>query len=679
MDTHDPMIEVFIFENEQLLENLENVLLQGEKVHYLDDEQINEVFRIMHTIKGSSSMMSFDGLAKLSHAVEDMFSQIREKKARSNDWDEIFDIVLNAVDLIKADIAKIQSGAEPDGQADQLIEKIHSYIKNINGRTNLPEDEDGVKEQAEDETDDFGDFADIPFYKAKVTFEPECQMENMRAFGLANDLKKYCLRCAHIPEDLMAEDASGFIVKNGFVLYLQSAENPDSLKKVIDETLFLKSGSLINIDAENEEIPLKIRPKKTVPDESSPAQSAAPKEIRQIAAENISKQNFISVNVNKLDKLMDLVGEIVTTESMVTKNPEIVNLNIESFERSAQQLHKLINEMQDIVMSTRMVPISTTFHKMQRIVRDMSKKVDKDVNLAIIGEETEVDKNIIDNLSDPLMHLIRNAVDHGIEPAHERIAKGKPPSGNLTLEARNSGGDVMIMVTDDGRGLNRTSLIEKAIEKGLTAKTDAEISDKEAYNLIFLPGFSTKENVTEFSGRGVGMDVVRRNIEKVSGNISVESGLNEGTSIQIKIPLTLAIIEGMKLQVGDLIFIVPMLTIQESFKPNMKDVFLDPDGNEMIMIRGECYPIIRLHKIFAITPRFENLADGILIMINTDNDTYCIFVDQLIGEQQAVVKPLPAYIQRHNNKMHGIGGCAILGDGSISLIIDINNLVPGEA
>jgi two-component system chemotaxis sensor kinase CheA len=252
------------------------------------------------------------------------------------------------------------------------------------------------------------DDPDAPIYKIRVTFENDCKMENVRAFGVVNSLKPYCLKIVHYPENLMSNDASEQIIKNGFVLYIKSNENPDNLKEIINSVMFMKTFSLILLAEDNDDIPEAMTPKK---DESA-EKSGGP--VKQ-ATELITKQNFISVNINKLNKLMDLVGEIVTTESMVTKNPEILNLKLESFDRSAQQLRKLINELQDIVMSVRMVPVSSTFHKMQRIVRDMSKKVNKEVDLQIIGEETEIDKNIIDTLSDPLMHLIRNAVDHGIE------------------------------------------------------------------------------------------------------------------------------------------------------------------------------------------------------------------------------------------------------------------------
>ena len=664
----DPMLDVFIFETQQLLESLEETLLQSEKQKDLTAEHINEIFRIMHTIKGSAAMMSYDNLAKLAHALEDMFDKIREGKTRTDAdaIDGVIELVLAASDNFKSEINKLSAGIKSDGNFSSLSNKIHNYLEVIMGAS--PHE---AKAATTGLVGDDADFTDdgTPLYKIKIVFEPGCQMENLRAFGVVNSVTPHCHRIVHMPADLNDSAASDEIVHNGFILYIQSSENPDVLKRLVDDVMFLKNSSLIPLTPDSEELPASMRALPHVEEDKVVVEK--PATMTEVAA----KQNFISVNVNKLDKLMNLMGEIVTTESMVTKNPEVANMHIDSFERSSQELRKLINELQDIVMSIRMLPVSNSFQKMHRIVRDVSKKVGKEVELVLIGEETEVDKNIIDTLSDPLMHLIRNAVDHGIETPDVRIKKGKPPAGKLTLEARNAGGDVVIIVTDDGQGLDRNALIKKAIEKGLTSKPEHEITDKEAYHMIFLPGFSTNAEVTEFSGRGVGMDVVKRNIDKVGGNISLESVPDQGMTIQIRIPLTLAIIDGMKLRVGNLVFIVPMLSIQESFKPNDGDVFLDPDGSEMIMIRGECYPVMRLYRIFDIAPDFETLDDGILIMISTDTTTFCLFVDELIGEQQAVIKPLPEYIQKHNVGMHGIGGCAVLGDGSISLIIDINSLV----
>jgi len=679
----DPMLDVFIFETQQLLEALEETLLQSEKAKSLTKEHIDEIFRVMHTIKGSAAMMSFDNLAKLSHALEDMFDKIREGKTRTDAdaVEGITELVLAASDKFKGEIEKLLSGGESDGDFSDLSETILKYTATIMGAApadsggSAPVDIGGGGDiSSGGGGEDSSDFVDdgTPLYKIKVIFESGCQMENLRAFTVTNTLEEHCQKMAHIPEDLEDSGASEVIIANGLTIFIQSGESPEEIQKTVDGVMYVESSSLLTLPSDSEELPPSMRAK---PPEEETTDKPVDDSKPAATSDAVVKQNFISVNVNKLDKLMNLMGEIVTTESMVTKNPEVASLHIDSFERSSQELRKLINELQDIVMSIRMLPVSNSFQKMHRIVRDVSKKVGKEVELILIGEETEVDKNIIDTLSDPLMHLIRNAVDHGIEKPDVRLKAGKPAMGKLTLEARSAGGDVIILISDDGRGLDRNAILRKAADKGLLSKPEHEYSDKEAYGMIFAPGFSTNEQVTEFSGRGVGMDVVRRNIDKVGGNISLESTPGEGMTIQIRIPLTLAIIDGMKLRVGSLVFIVPMLSIQESFKPNDGDVFLDPDGSEMLMIRGECYPVLRLYRIFNIESDFENLDDGILVMITTDTATFCLFVDELIGEQQAVIKPLPEYIQKHNIGMHGIGGCAVLGDGSISLIIDINSLV----
>jgi len=390
-------------------------------------------------------------------------------------------------------------------------------------------------------------------------------------------------------------------------------------------------------------------------------------------AENASrnlKKNIISVNVSKLDKLMDLVGEIVIIESMVTKNPDLEGLELDNFNKAARQMRKLNDELKDIVMSIRMIPIALVFHKMQRIIRDMGRQLGKEVELVILGEETEVDKNVIDHLSDPLMHLIRNAMDHGIEDVEERKLSGKPERGTITLKASSTGGNATISITDDGRGLNKERILERAREKGLVNKLESDLSDREIFSFILMPGFSTKDQVTEFSGRGVGMDIVKTNIEKVGGNISVESTPGVGTTIIIKIPLTLAIVDGMGIAAGNLIYTLPAISIRESFRPSEKDLIIDPDGNEMLMIRGKCYPVVRLHKIFKIKTEVTELSEGIIIVVENDAKTICLFADRLLGEQQVVVKPLPHFLSQYRVKQCGVGGCTVLGDGSISLILD---------
>jgi two-component system chemotaxis sensor kinase CheA len=376
--------------------------------------------------------------------------------------------------------------------------------------------------------------------------------------------------------------------------------------------------------------------------------------------------------LNKLDQLLDLVGELVISEAMVTNNPDLADIQgLDNFSKAARQHRKVINELQDIVMSIRMVPLAGTFQKMNRIVRDMSKILGKQIDLQIHGEETEVDKNIIEHLSDPIMHLIRNAIDHGIEPAEERIAQDKPAAGKIQLEAKSEGGDVWITIRDDGGGLDREKILTKALEHGHISKMEAELSDQEIYEFILLPGFSTNTEVTEFSGRGVGMDVVAQNIEEIGGSVYIDSKLNIGTVISLKIPLTLAIIDGMGIRVGSSIYTVPITSIRESFKAKEGEVFTDPDGMEMIMVRGECLSILRLHKIYKIETTVTEIHNGIVMIVETDNRSVCLFADELIGEQQVVVKALPKYIK----KIKGIGGCTLLGDGRSSLILDIAGLI----
>lgn len=382
------------------------------------------------------------------------------------------------------------------------------------------------------------------------------------------------------------------------------------------------------------------------------------------------------MDVTKLDKLMDLVGEMVIAEAMVIQNPDLDGLELDNFQKAAQRLDKITKEIQDMVMSIRMVSLTATFQKMNRIVRDMCKKLEKEATLVIIGEETEVDKNIIEHISDPLMHLVRNALDHGIESAQERQAAGKDKCGTITLEAKSAGSDVLIVVRDDGRGLSRDKILMKAQEKGLIHKPESEMNDREVFNLILHPGFSTKDSVTEYSGRGVGMDVVAKNIEAIGGSVLVDSTPNAGTTITLKIPLTLAIVEGMNIKVGKSLFTLPTIAIRESFRPSPGGAFTDPEGNEMIMVRGECYPILRLHKYYRIPTDITEFTDGIIIMVEHDDKKLCIFADELLGQQQIVVKTLPKYI-RNFKKINGLAGCTLLGDGNISLILDIGGLING--
>jgi two-component system chemotaxis sensor kinase CheA len=353
---------------------------------------------------------------------------------------------------------------------------------------------------------------------------------------------------------------------------------------------------------------------------------------------------------------------------MVSQNPDLNGLQLDNFNKAARQLQKIINELQDVSMSVRMVPLSLTFQKMHRIVRDMCRRLGKEVKLEIIGEETEVDKNIIEHITNPLMHLIRNAVDHGIEMPDERVKNEKPRSGTVTLEAKNESGDVWIIIKDDGFGLNKEKIYNKARMNGVTQKSIEELSDREINSFILAPGFSTNEAVTEYSGRGVGMDVVVKGIEAVGGSVILDSDEGSGTVISIKIPLTLAIMDGLIVNVGETSFVIPITSIRESFKADENFNIADVNNEVIIMIRGEPNPIVKLKDRFnLVSSTSENYYDGVMILVENEIKSMCLYVDAILGQRQVVVKPLPEYIK----EVKGMSGCTLLGDGTISLILDV--------
>ena len=688
---NEPMLELFIFESMQLLEQMELLIISNEKSTSYASEAINEIFRIMHTIKGSSAMMLFNNISTLAHSMEDLFFVLREDKPQNADYSELSDLVLEGLDFIKVEIVKIRNGDEADGNASELIKSLrvfHATIKgqdfnakdqNLTDEAVSPENHTSEKQQyyiskVRTETTSLRNT-----FQATLRFEQDCGMENLRAFGVVNDLRDFVEEHYHIPEDLDHEDSARVISEQGFTLFLKTGRSLEEIHKVLTQTISLKDLQLTQV--ENSELFNDLHKERKILLEDSflevPSWGQAPVTKEQEEKEIYSsstQQSIISVSVAKLDQLMDLVGEMVIAEAMVTQNPDLKGLELNNFEKAARQLKKITSELQDTVMSVRMVPLAGTFQKMNRTLRDMCKKLNKEVQLQLIGQETEVDKNIIEHISDPLMHLIRNSIDHGIEMPTERETKGKPRLGTITLEAKNAGGDVLIIIRDDGEGFNKERILAKAREKGLIQVPEDEIKDSEIYNLVFLPGFSTNENVTEFSGRGVGMDVVLKNIEAVGGAIAAESEPGKGTTITLKIPLTLAIIDGMNIKVGDSRYTIPTTAIKESFRPKMSDVIVDPDNNEMMMVRGMCFPILRLHEMYHVKTFVTNFTDGIVIMVEQDDKTLCLFADELIGQQQVVVKSLPAYI-KNTKKVMGLAGCTLLGDGSISLILDIAGLI----
>ncbi len=698
----DNMLDMYLFETNTLLEQLDGILLNAEKSKLFTVDDVNEIFRIMHTIKGSSAMMEFSTLMRTAHKIEDLFFIIRDEGVDAFDetcseaeHHELFDLVFNAIDFMRSEIEKVENAEPLTDNIDSNIEKINDFINKINALFHPSEENANSEDTQTAETADFEHSAlpDASPYFIHIFFDEGCGMENLRAFMLVTALHDACPEFTFYPSDIETNaDSVHEIIDNGFFIGLENKDLVDKAIGIIKgqnniqtyETI--KNPASENTQATNKEPvqavvsepkakPEETTPKKEEPKKAPATHKQAPKKQETTTHNMQNKQSLISVNLSKLDNLMAIVGEIVITESMVTSCPELSGLKLDSFTKSARQLRKLTDELQDIVMSIRMVPISGIFQKMNRIVRDMGQKLNKDTELVIIGEDTEVDKAIVDCIGDPIMHIVRNSMDHGIEEdVADRIALGKSPKAKITLSAEHTGSEVIISIVDDGKGINPASVLSKAQRNGLLTKPESEYSKKEILNLLMLPGFSTNEEVTEYSGRGVGMDVVKKNVEKVGGVVSITSEVGEGTCTTLKIPLTMAIVDGMEIAVGNSIFTIPINNIRQSFKISSDEIIRNVNNSEVIKRMDEFYPVIRLHELYNLETSITNIEDGILIWVESGDKSYCLFVDELLGEQQVVVKPLPAYLNSFNIKNSGVAGCTILGDGNISIILDVLNL-----
>ena len=688
----DNMLDMYLFETNTLLEQLDGILLNAEKEKLFTVDDVNEIFRIMHTIKGSSAMMEFSSLMKIAHKIEDLFFLIRENGVDTFDTvcseaehHELFDLVFNSIDFMRSEIERVENAEPLTDNIDSYLEKINAFIDKITVHFNPDAAPAASQETTTAEAAaPSQDLPDDSAFFLHVFFDEGCGMENLRAFMLVNALQDACEDFTYYPKEVESNpDTAHEIIDKGFYIGFQNKEAAETAINILKNQSNIQTYEMIEnpkakapqTKVEEPVVPehTEVAAKPVQKAESAPVHTSKKSDSSTHSMQ--SKQSLISVNLSKLDSLMAIVGEIVITESMVTSCPELVGVKLDSFTKSARQLRKLTDELQDIVMSIRMVPISGVFQKMNRIVRDMGQKLDKDVELVIIGEETEVDKTIVDGISDPIMHIVRNSMDHGIEEnVEDRLKYGKSPKAKITLTAEHTGGEVIISIADDGQGIDPQAVLNKAMRNGLLVKPESEYTQKEILNLVMLPGFSTNEEVTEYSGRGVGMDVVRKNVEKVGGVVSIVSEVGQGTCTTLKIPLTMAIVDGMEIAVGDSIFTIPINNIRQSFKATSADIIRNVDNSEVIKRMDEFYPVIRLHELYNLETNVTNIEDGIVIWVESGDKSYCLFVDELLGEQQVVVKPLPTYLNGFNIKNSGIAGCTILGDGNISIILDILNL-----
>ena len=686
MSSND-ILDMYIYETNTLLEQLENIVLDAEKGNTFSQENVNEIFRIMHTIKGSSAMMEFDSLAAVAHRIEDMFFIVRENTmdvVSEANRPAMFDLMFHAIDYFREEMEKVEAEQPLNKDVDSFLANINSLIAKIKGEEEpepapappAPAAPPPAAAPAPAQSSEGN--ADFPF-ELRVFFDDGCGMENLRAYMLLTAIQSFCSEADFLYEPAGVEsDASTAetIIDNGFLLMFKNAADRE---KAIPE---VRSAGSVRSYQPHDYVPA---PPVEEEEEPAPAPEAAaapapkaapPAPAAQTAGggQQHQKESLISVNLSKLDQLSAIVGEIVITESMVTSSPDLKDLHLDAFSKSARQLRKLTDELQDVSMSLRMIPVSNTFQKMNRIVRDMCKKLNKQAKLTLVGEDTEVDKTIVDSIGDPIMHMVRNAMDHGIEEnVEDRIRAGKDPVGEIVLSAEDTGSEVIIQIKDDGQGVNDEAVLKKAIKNGI-ASPDIEYSHKEILNFLMAPGFSTNTQVTEFSGRGVGMDVVKSGVESLGGNVTITSEQGQGMITTMRIPLTMAIMDGMEVSVGDSIFTIPINNICSSMKMTSKDILHDSVNGEMVKVMDNYYPVIRAREFYNLPGGAEEIEDGILLWLESGDCSYCLFVDELLGEQQIVVKPFPTYVNNFDIKNYGITGCSILGDGNISIILDAGGL-----
>ncbi len=701
------ILHEFVVDSKEMLEDIEPILVELETDY--DEEKINNIFRCFHSIKGGAGFLNLNNIQKITHSAETLLDLFRKGKLEfASDHLDIMVSVCDQIIKILDQVYEMLSDEGFEQENEVLVQVMDDLIagKSIefpkaaassppdDFSDTLDEGEAGSGEEMEipitDEMiDQFVQEAESGFEKIeevllileKFGFDQQL-LDN--AFRLIHSFKGNCgfMNFKHLEVISHRVETVFDGMKNRDIPTTE--ESVTVLIRVLDilqntvQQIARKEGSAIEgvqqylsmmdgIDGvpktETDEPGIKALPKKVeAPPAAVPAKVA---EEKSAVAKQL--QTDIRVNLFKVDKVINLVGELMIVSQMITSN---IQQNSDKTGRSSHQLNNLITELQDVAMSIRMIPLAGTFRKMVRLVRDLSKKSGKQVQFETRGEDTELDKTVVEQIADPLVHLVRNSIDHGIEPPSEREAAGKSPVGKLIIEAKYEGNEVWINIIDDGRGLDRDKILSKGIERNLVTEEEAkDWPDHKVFKLIFEPGFSTAEKITSVSGRGVGMDVVKRNIEKVKGHVDIKSSLGQGSTLGLRIPLTLAIIDGMLLRVGKAVYTAPLLAIRESIQVKPEDVTI-VDNREVVMIREQLVPVYRLHKLHNIEPQYEKLEEAILIVLEHQDEVFGLMVDELLGQYQTVIKGLSEYL----GKIPGISGCSILSNGEVSLILDVADL-----
>ena len=690
---------VFFEECSEGLDVMESGLLNLD--NGTDMEEINTIFRAAHSIKGGGASFGFMEISGFTHIMETLLDEMRD--GRRDVTRDGVDLLLKSVDVLRGMVAAAQDDDEIN---QQQVDDVKQQLANMLEGKEAEVSDDVTKSSAEEDSTEKNEKPKDDVAIWKIYFKPNsntlkdgnepsrilCELQSLGELQIVADnsklptLKEIDPEVSYMAWDLeLRGEISREEIDEVFTWVSDDCEleivslNEDTTSKEQDEVV---SENATSEDNETETIvePTKLEPTKSTKSEEAPEANIAKandKQAEKPAAKTktVSKESSsIRVAISKVDELINMVGELVITQSMLSQTGSQLidgdHTTREKLQEGISQLERNTRELQESVLQIRMLPISFSFSRFPRLVRDLSGKMGKKIELKMVGENTEVDKTVLEKIGDPLVHLVRNSLDHGIETPEIRTAAGKPEIGTLELHAYHEGGDIIIKVIDDGAGLNRERIKQKAIEKGLISE-DEEVSDEKIYNMIFQAGFSTAEQVTDVSGRGVGMDVVRRNIRDLGGNVSIMSNDGAGSTVTIRLPLTLAILDGQLASIGDETYIISLVSIVESLQMQSEKISSITGQSEFYRLRDEYIPIIRVNQLFGMQSGHTKLDNGLLVVVEADGQQVGLFVDELLGQQQVVIKSL----ETNFRQIKGISGATILGDGTVALIIDVPGLI----
>ena len=671
--------QVFFEESAEHLAEMERILLSIDP-HAPDDEELHAVFRAAHSIKGGAATFGFGDMASTTHTLESLLDRVRHHELSLTA--EMVDVFLETKDAIAMLLAGHRDKAPVDEAA---VESVCGKLRSIEGEKNK-----SVTVPAADVSEEAYNDSPTGISEYRIAFTPPADLfkRGVRVEPLFEELASLgelsITAQVAVPDDFAAYEPEQCCLC--WDMTLHSTANIEELRDIfmfvadddeieiqIIEPVILPKDATIPASAPSE-TNLRNNDNGRTPAPESPGRrlydrdETAPNAFGRRPVDG-TESSSIRVGVSKVDQLINQMGELVITQAMLAQTAQQFDpVLYESLHRGMALLQRNTRDLQESVMSIRMMPISFIFSRFPRLVHDLAAKLGKQAELKLIGETTELDKGLIEKLADPLTHLVRNSLDHGIESPEERKQSGKQPSGTITLRAAQTGGRIVIEVIDDGAGLNRSRILEKAYENGLSVSD--EMSDEEVWQLIFAPGFSTAEKVTDVSGRGVGMDVVMKNVQAMGGRVSIFSESGRGSRVLVSLPLTLAILDGLSVRVGDETFIVPLNSIIESLQPQSDDINT-VSGSTTVRVRGEYLPLLRLNEIYTIKGAVEQPEQAVVMIVDAEGEQVALLVDELLNQHQVVIKSLEA----NYRKVDGTAGATILGDGHVALILDVGDLV----